>query len=65
LNADYIEFNKDSSLIYATGRLDSTGTIVGKPIIILDNQEITANEIRHNYYTKKGIIYKIGESKEF
>jgi hypothetical protein len=65
LNADYIEVNMDSSLIYATGRPDSTGTIIGKPVLILGNQDITANEIRYNYKTSKGIIYNVGESKEF
>jgi len=70
LNADYIEVNKDSSLIYATGRPDSTGTIVGKPVLTLGNQTITGNEIRYNYKTNnymtgKGIIYNSNSSKEF
>lgn len=65
LNADYIEINKDSSLVYATGRVDSTGTINGRPVLILRDQEITASEIRYNYRTSKGIIYNIGEKIEF
>jgi hypothetical protein len=65
LSAGYIEVNKDSSLIYAKGRPDSTGTIVGEPIFIFGDGEITASEIRYNYKTKKGIIYNKGESKEF
>ncbi|MCX6219724.1 MAG: M56 family metallopeptidase [Bacteroidia bacterium] len=57
LTADYIEVNNDSCLIYATGRPDSTGKIVGKPVLTLGNQEITANEIKYNLKTKKYITF--------
>jgi hypothetical protein len=65
LTADYIEVNKDSSLIYATGRPDSTGEIVRNPILIMDNQKITASEIRFNYKTKKGIFKDIKSNTKF
>ena len=65
LNADYIEVNKDSSLIYATGRPNSTGAIVGNPVLIMDNQKITASEIRFNYKTKKGIFKDIKSNTKF
>ena len=32
LNADQIEMNMDSSLVYAVGRPDSVGDIVGRPV---------------------------------
>ena len=65
LTAEFIKINNDSSLIYATGRPDSTGTIVGKPVLVLGDQKISGNEIRYNFKTKKGIIYDNSKSTEF
>lgn len=59
LTADYIELNKDSNLVHATGKPDSTGTIVGKPVFKQGEQEFEADEIRYNFLTKKGIVYGV------
>ena len=56
LTAAYIEINNDSSLILAKGTKDSTGIILGKPLLSQDKQEFTATEIRFNFKTKKGVI---------
>jgi len=64
LTADYIELNRDSNLIHATGRQDSTGTIAGKPIFKQGDQEFEADEIRYNYLTKKGIVYGVVTEQE-
>jgi hypothetical protein len=64
LTADYIELNKDSNLIHATGRPDSTGTIVGKPVFKQGDQEFEADEIRYNFLTKKGIVYGVVTEQE-
>ena len=56
LNADYIELNRDSNLVYATGKPDSAGVIVGKPIFKQGDQKFEADEIRYNFETKKGIV---------
>ena len=64
LNADYIELNRDSNLIHATGKPDSTGTIVGKPIFKQGSQEFEADEIRYNFLTKKGIVYGVVTEQE-
>ncbi len=64
LNADYIELNRDSNLIHATGKPDSTGTIVGKPIFKQGSQEFEADEIRYNFQTKKGIVYGVVTEQE-
>jgi hypothetical protein len=58
ITSDYIELNRDSSYIVAKGTKDSTGTIVGKPLLTQGKQEFSASEIRYNFKTKKGIIYK-------
>ena len=56
LNADYIELNRDSSLVYATGKADSAGVISGKPIFKQGDQKFEADEVRYNFQTKKGIV---------
>lgn len=64
LTADYIELNKDSNLIHATGKPDSTGTIVGKPVFKQGEQEFEADEIRYNFLTKKGKVYGVVTEQE-
>ncbi|HWR99579.1 MAG TPA: putative LPS assembly protein LptD [Prolixibacteraceae bacterium] len=64
LKADYIELNRDSNLVHATGRADSTGTIVGKPVFKQGEQEFEADEIRYNFLTKKGIVYGVVTEQE-
>jgi len=56
LKAAYIELNRDSNLIYAVGKPDSTGAIAGKPVFKQGEQEFQADEVRYNYKTKKGIV---------
>jgi hypothetical protein len=64
LTADYIELNKDSNLVHATGKPDSTGTIVGKPVFKQGEQEFEADEIKYNFLTKKGIVYGVVTEQE-
>lgn len=64
LKADYIELNRDSNLVHATGLADSTGTIVGKPVFKQGGQEFEADEIRYNFLTKKGIVYGVVTEQE-
>ena len=64
LTADYIELNRDSNLIHATGKPDSTGAIVGKPVFKQGQQEFEADEIRYNFLTKKGIVYGVVTEQE-
>ncbi|NEW82260.1 MAG: LPS-assembly protein LptD [Mariniphaga sp.] len=64
LKADYIELNRDSNLIYAVGKPDSTGAIAGKPIFKQGEQEFQADEVRYNYKTKKGIVTGVVTEQE-
>ncbi len=64
LSADFIELNKDSNLVHATGKPDSTGTIVGKPVFKQGEQEFEADEIKYNFLTKKGIVYGVVTEQE-
>jgi len=64
LKADYIELNRDSNLIYAVGKPDSTGAIAGKPVFKQGEQEFQADEVRYNYKTKKGIVTGVVTEQE-
>ncbi len=64
LKADYIALNRDSNLVHATGKPDSTGTVVGKPVFKQGEQEFQADEIRYNFLTKKGIVYGVVTEQE-
>lgn len=64
LKAAYIELNRDSNIVYAVGKPDSTGTIAGKPVFKQGNQEFEADEVRYNYKTKKGIVTGVVTEQE-
>ena len=58
LNADQIEMNMDSSLVYAVGRPDSVGDIVGRPVFRI-KAEYESETMNYNFKTKKGYITNI------
>ena len=64
LKAAYIELNRDSSIIYAVGKPDSTGVIFGKPVFKQGEQEFEADEVRYNFKTKKGIVSGVVTEQE-
>ena len=56
LKADSIELNMETGAVFAIGRKDSTGKIVGSPDFKQGNQQFKANELTYNFKTKKGRI---------
>jgi hypothetical protein len=56
LTAYQIELDLDSSLAYAKGRIDSTGTEIGLPVFKDSGGEYTMRTIRYNFETEKAII---------
>jgi hypothetical protein len=64
LKAAYIELNRDSDLIYAVGKPDSTVAITGKPVFKQGDQEFEADEVRYNFKTKKGIVTGVVTEQE-
>lgn len=64
LKADYIELNRDSNVVYAIGKPDSTGKVVGKPVFTQGSDKFEADEIRYNFKTKKGIVLGVITEKE-
>ena len=64
LKAEYIELNRDSNIVYAIGKPDTTGQIIGKPVFTQNGEKFEADEIRYNFQTKKGIVYGVVTQKE-
>ncbi|RZK79866.1 MAG: LPS-assembly protein LptD [Pedobacter sp.] len=65
LDADYIEFNEKSKVLYARGRTNSKGKYVGRPIFKMDGQEPSyADSIRYNMNTGAGKIYQVYTEQE-
>lgn len=58
LQSDKIRMSLDSSLVYATGSLDSTeqGGIKGKPIFKMGQDKYDTDTIAFNFKTKKGFV---------
>jgi lipopolysaccharide assembly outer membrane protein LptD (OstA) len=59
LKADSIGVNFDINEIKAKGLPDSSGKISGKPVFISEDKEYSADSMRYNFDTKKGLIYNV------
>ena len=59
LEADIINISIDSSLVHATGRLDSTGNVVGKPYFRQGTDEYEPDSISYNFKTRKAFISNV------
>ena len=56
LQADFIRMNMDSSTVYATGRVDSLGKVVGLPVFKDNAEQYSSKELSYNFETRKGFI---------
>jgi len=56
LTAYFIELDLETKEVYAEGILDSTETLVQKPIFKDGNEEFESKSLRYNFETEKGII---------
>ncbi len=59
LTAYYIELNLDTKEIYAEGILDSTETLVQKPIFKQGSEEYESETMRYNFESGKAFITKV------
>lgn len=59
LEADIINIAIDSSLVHATGRMDSTGNVVGKPLFRQGSDEYEPDSISYNFKTRKAFISNV------
>ncbi len=59
LTAYYIELNLDTKEIYAEGIMDSTETLVQKPIFKQGAEQYESETMRYNFETEKAFITKV------
>lgn len=59
LTADDISLSLDSSLVHASGRPDSTGSIQGKPLFKQGEDEYEPDRISYNFKTRKAFISNV------
>lgn len=59
LEADFLEFNLNTSVCTARGLTDSTGKLYGTPVFTQGETKFEAEEMAYNFKTKKGIITKV------
>lgn len=56
LKSDRINMVLDSSIVHATGRLDTAGTKVGTPVFTMGSDTYESDTMAFNFKTKKGLI---------
>mgnify|MGYP002620132841 CR=1 FL=1 len=56
LRADYIEIDFRNNELYASGVIDTSGTLQGNPVFVQGEMEYKAREIKYNFTTHKGKI---------
>ncbi len=59
LEADHIIFDWETNIVTATGMPDSTGRMAGLPVFQDGEQNFTADSMRYNFQTRKGIVYEV------
>ncbi|MEG2163852.1 MAG: putative LPS assembly protein LptD [Bacteroidales bacterium] len=59
LDADVIKMALDSSTVYAVGRQDTSGEVVGNPIFKDPSGEYESETMKYNFKSKKGYITNV------
>jgi len=64
LTADSIVLDMETGSVYATGRIDSTGKMTGKPVYKDKSEEFESLELTYNFKSKKGVIKNVTTEQE-
>ncbi len=64
LTADSIVLDLETGSVYATGRIDSTGKMVGKPVYKDKSEEFESKELTYNFKSQKGVIRNVTTQQE-
>jgi hypothetical protein len=64
IKADSILINMQTNLLFAIGRKDTSGKIVGKPVFKEGSQEFEADQLTYNFKTRKALIKNIVTKQE-
>ena len=59
LNADVIKMNMDSSIVSATGSVDSTGVSRGLPVFKDGGTPYESDKISYNFKSKRGVVNNV------
>lgn len=59
LTAHVISMDMDSSIVHASGRVDSTGVAEGLPIFMDGGTPYESDRMSYNFKSKKGLIYNV------
>ena len=59
LKSDRINMCMDSSLVHATGTLDSVGKLYGLPVFVMGGDKYENDTMSFNFKTKKGLISNV------
>lgn len=59
LQGEIITISIDSSLVHASGRTDSTGNVVGKPLFKQGSDEYEPDSISYNFRSRKAFISNV------
>ena len=64
LKSEKISMSLDSSLVHATGAVDTTGEITGKPVFTMGQDMYESDTMRYNFKTKKGFVNYVYTEQE-
>ena len=64
LQSDQIYMSLDSSLVHATGSMDTTGTKFGTPIFKMGSDTYETDTMAFNFKTKKGLVSNVYTEQE-
>ena len=56
IKADSINIDMKTNLLFAIGRKDTAGDLIGKPVFKEGSQEFEADELTYNFKTRKALL---------
>ena len=59
IKADSIAFDMGTNLLFAIGRKDTSGMVVGSPVFKEGSQEFESKELTYNFKSKKAVVRNI------
>ena len=59
LTAEIISMNMDSSVVHASGRIDTTGMAIGLPIFVDGDTPYESDRVSYNFKSKRGFISNV------
>jgi hypothetical protein len=59
VKADSIAFDMSTNLLFAIGRKDTSGVVVGSPVFKEGSQEFESKELTYNFKTRKAVVRNI------